>query len=511
LLYAATLFNGRTTVSSDNRLRVTTLETIQAGRGVISAPVFPVAGLSALDDSPLDGALESNPALVDGNLTTSAGVNIGLQPTGDPARPRNVGLDFGTPVEVNNLLVWVDRELPQDIANAFSWEVYTSGDNPSTGNPTWTLHQTVSSAPFGPFLNRFEINFNTVKTRSIKVVTRPLSASVLDASKFPSILVTEIQAFLNTPAQALKRRTTRTSQNYSLDVKTRLMTLPSLYHDLNAFYAEVDPGGEQRYNISNGIFFTHRFTSMLSSSANASVEYGTEGKETRAAVLYYASLLANPLKTLSNSLVFSGNYQDVGGTASRLNSVVLYNNAQLYRGLDGTLNVGAIFTSQDQATGGSATRTDAYINLGAGINPRPDMAITLSYLGKRSYLSGGEQGRASGGIEHRLDAGASYNPFRTLFLSASVNVAAEPGQKTRVQQGYGLNWAPFPDGNLHFFLNYNESYSPGRSRLVQPTVRWYPGAKRRSSLEVTYQMADTELGGQKTQSHSVSTTLRLDF
>jgi len=61
--------------------------------------------------------LNPNPGLIDGNLTASAGINIGLPPVSGNTQPRHMGLDLLNVTEVNNLLIWVDRELPANIAN----------------------------------------------------------------------------------------------------------------------------------------------------------------------------------------------------------------------------------------------------------------------------------------------------------------------------------------------------------------------------------------------------------
>jgi len=241
------------------------------------------------------------------------------------------------------------------------------------------------------------------------------------------------------------------------------------------------------------------------------VEAGAEGDQTRLAFLYYASLLATPLKTLSNSLVFSGNNQNVGGQANNNNAVTLYNTAQLYRGITMALNLGVSHTSEDQETGGSQTHTDAYVNPGINITPSPTMTLTFYYLGKKSYLSGVATGSSSDITENRFDVGASWTPVRTVFLSASVSSDSTTGQMSSLQQNYGLNWNPFPDGQLQFSFIYTESYLPGRSTIIQPSLRWYVGAKRRSYLDLSYQFNTTESGGQKIETNIVSSTLKIFF
>jgi hypothetical protein len=509
LIYSATLFNGRTSLSSDNRVNVTTFDTTGAGQGQIGLPVFPFAGLSALDDTPIDGALVPNPALIDGNLVVGAGVNIGRPPLGGDTKRRNLGIDFLSATELNSLQVWTDKELPFEIASTYSWDIYLSTDNLN-----WTFYQTIPSAPFGPFLNRFELNFPTVRTRYIKVVTRPLSSAVPIPPGFANpeqILITEIQAFLNKPAREIKGSTTRVFQNYTLDVKTKILSSPGLYHDFNAYFTYLDPDGQQQYNVSNGLFLNHSFNPILSTSANASVEFGSQQDESRVAFLYYASLLATPLKTLSNNLVFSGNNQSTGGQASRSNTAILYNTAQLYKGIDANLNLGLLFSTDDQGGGGSISRRDMYVNVGTTVTPNSTMSLTLYYIGKKSHSTGGGQTGSGDTMEHRLDIGASWSPFPALFLSATVDYATVTDQKANIQQNYGLSWTPFPDGQLQFSFFYNDSYFPDRSRTLQPTLRWYFSPRRRSYIDLSYQLSASDSGGVKIESNTISSTLKIYF
>ncbi len=507
LAYSTTLFNGRTSINTDNRVNVTTLDTTQP-----QLTVFALAGLSALSDTPTTVTLDPNPALIDGNLTVSAGVNIGLPGLGGDTRQRNLGLDFLVPQRLSRLLVWVNigvnASLPAVIADSYLWEVYTSTDNVN-----WTLYQAGRPAPFGPFLNRFEITFPSVTTRYIKVVTRPLSAAVIIPPGFlnpDQIFITELEAQFDQPVQEISRSTTRTFQNYTLDVKTRLLSGPALYYDFNSYYIDSSPDGQRQYNISNGLFFNHSFNPVLSTSANASVEYGAQGDDTRVAFLYYASLLATPLRTLSHNLVFSGNNQTVGGLTTTSNTAVLYNTAQIYKGIDANLNLGVALTSDEQPGNGSIDRRRVYVNPGVNITPHPSFVLTLYYLGQQTHSSGGT-GTSGDITENRLDLTASWTPFRSLFLSAAVNVDAETGRETVVQQNYGLSWAPFPDGQLQFSFFYNESRLPDQSRIIQPTLRWYFSQRRRSYLDLSYQRNTSDSAGQKTETDIISSNLKIYF
>jgi hypothetical protein len=532
LLYATTFLDGRISLITDNRIRLTELETegvaprvagLDAG---LALQLLAVAGLSALDDTPVDGPrLAENTALIDGVIDLSAGVNIGFPGAGVLPTLRNVGLDLGNAIAVSRLDVWVTGftgTLSLDIANFFRWDVYTSPDN--LDSSTWSLHAAGLTATFGPFVNRFQISFPTVTTRFIKVVTRSLPGGPIgstDSTSFTTILITELQAFIDRSAQAtaVGRRAetiTQTVRTHSAEMKAILFRSPSLYYRLTADYQEFDPDAETRYNISNGLFLIHRLSRIFTLSANASYDFGQEQDQTRTAVLYYAALAATPLLTLRDSLVVSGNRQWTGTTTSMSDSVVLYNTAQLYRGIDATLNLGAVFTSEtseDLDATETARRREYYVNVGTGITPHPSLTLSTYYLGKLTHSSGGATREARDTTENRLDLGLSFAPFRTLSMSAIASVAAQTDRETAVNQSYGLNWAPFPDGTLQlsFFYAENLLQDGTQSRIAQPTVRWYLGARRRSYLEATYQRSTTDGPLVKSESELISTGLNVSF
>ncbi|MBI2216916.1 MAG: hypothetical protein HYU51_06420 [Candidatus Rokubacteria bacterium] len=531
LLYAITFLADRIALTTDHRIRFTDVTTdvplrVTGLEQTVEVALVPARGLSSLDDTPADTPLDSTPALIDGNTTVSASatLNIGSDRglAGDFTR-RNVGLEFRPPAAVNRLHVSVDvpalpsnENLPSDISSSFLWEIYTSRDN-----STWTLHATVVGS-FGPFVRRFELTFPTVTANFIKAVTRPLSGGVIGTTnssdaRYRTIVITEVQAFADraAPPGVGKQRISQTLRTHNLDVRAALFRSPSLYYQFNADYQELelDDDVQERYAISNGLFFTHRFNPVLSTNVNTSIEFGREREEPRTAALYYASLAATPLPTLTDSLVFSGNQQRVGSATARSHSIVLYNTAQLYRGLDASLNLGAALTSDEEGGRVLSRRRDLYVNVGTSITPHPTFATTVYYLGRLSNLSGSNLGRTRDTTDHRLDLSASFTPVRTLVLSAATSIVAETDRDTTTTQNYGVSWAPFPDGTLQFSVFYAENRLPEEltSRIIQPVVRWYVNARRRSYLEANYQLNTTEAASIKTDSQVVSARLTIDF
>ncbi len=513
LTYTTSLFDERVSVITDNRVRYQELE------NVTQLPLPFATGLSALDDTPSDGALAANPALTDGDRTASAGINIGYPGPGGSFTRRNVGLDFLTPGTVSLLQVWVDgwgpSTLPADITNSFSWEVYTSADN-----QTWTFHTTVTAAAFGPFDRRFEISFPPVTARYVKVVTRPLSGGVIgstDSSLYPNIFITELQAFVDRTALESRQRITQLAQNYNLDLKIILFRSPSLYYRLYAQYLQTDAGGQTtlgtqtRYYVSNGLYYYQPLTPILTASANGQFEVGTEANHLRTGMLYYASLAATPLPTLTDSLVVSGNLQWVGNTSQSTNTVGVYNTAQLYRGIDANLNLGVAFTTNDDGITSPLSRRDVFVNVGLGVTPNPALTMSAYYTGKLSHATGGALGGASDTNQNVLDLAMSFTPFSALSVSAGANIFAVTGEPTVVRHTAALNWAPFPDGQLQFTLAYSQSHLPENSKIIQPTVRWYLSPRRRSYFEASYQFNTLDSTTLRTQSNIVSATLKVYF
>jgi hypothetical protein len=508
--YADSFLDRRVAVSTNYNVLYQETTTESTGQGFVEFQVFPTGGVSALlnDTETLSHALDPNPALIDGDLTASAGINIGLPSGGGDIRLRNIGLDFTNPTEANRLLLWIDRDLSTNpsIVNFFAsnLKVYVSSDNLN-----WVAWPISSPITFGPFQNRFEIKFaNVIPSREyIKVVTPPLNAAVLDAFSFPNIFVTELQAFLETPAKNLQNKVSTTTHNCDLDVKTRILDNPSLFYELYGYYNRQDPTGQQRYTISNALYTFNRFSEVFSGRAKVAREDGEELGQKRFAYIYDAALTADPLRTLHSSLVVNGRDEEIGGKPNDLNSIFLYNTAQLYKGIDVNLNGGVNFIKQETGESGR----DFIINLQANIVPYRTLTLGLNYNSTISQRTGGEQGSSSNYIQ-TFDFSLSYNPFRTLYLFAFIHVIDEKARKVQTLQNYAINWSPFPDGVLQFNIAYNENYTSEdhlTERIFFPSIRYR--LSKRSYIQVSYQLIRSRSDIQKIDSNLISTSLKIFY
>jgi hypothetical protein len=504
--YSDQWWNRRISVHSDYNFVRDEIKTNAGSAGEVSFRLFPFAGLSAISDTPEMIALDSNPLLVDGDLIAGAGINLGLPPPGGDARSRNIGLDFVTDTEVNTLFVSVDRDVTQ-VAESFSWRVYTSADNLN-----WVFRQTVFPAVFSSFFLRFEIRFANVTARYVKVVVSPLSPTTPFASGFPTILITELQAEVRRPAAEVTGKRTTTTHLYNLSIRTRILDVPSLFYEFSYFLRKIDPSSSPSvYTVSNGLAFQHRFTSVFSGRARVAREDGRERDGTRSAYLYTASVAAVPLETLQHSLVFSGSDEAVAERRNTAHSLFLYNIAKLYEGID--VNFGGGISRAEEDTGRRTDQTQ--VNASATLVPHPTMTFNLIYTGISTKATGGEITGERTDATKAWETDVSFTPVRTVYLFGSYRIEdREQGgiRDKRNIRSYTVNWSPFPDGTLHLNFYYNEilrSENDARDRSIVPSLRWNVTA--RSYLDLSYQSLRTESAVLTTDSMIFSGTVRIGF
>ena len=506
--YSSRWWKNRLTVYGNYSLSQRQTEVTTSGKGEISLLRSPFAGLAGLSDTPALVVLTPNPALIDGNTTVPANIDIGLVPPGsDAAKPRNIGLDFVVDTEVNTLYVWVDKKLPLNVSTTYTWGVYTSQNNQD-----WTLHRTVSPAPFGSFDNRFEIPFQNVTARYIKVVTRPLAqlppptVDDPDPTIFRNIQVTELQAYLRVAAQSVSGKTSVTTQFLNLDGRVRLLDVPSVYYEVTYFRNEASSTPPTSI-LTNALSANHQFNRVLSGSARVSREDNEGARGLLVIYTYSASLMAVPLPTLTHNFVLSGRTTEFEGKRAESNSAFLYNSAELYKGVNVSLSGGITDASSDTGTENRSTQW----SFGASLIPHRTLNVNMSYNETDGKLSGGIQPDQENKTTAE-DISVSFTPFPTLFLFWDYAVFRQTGQTTDVTQNYTLAWSPFPGGTLHFNFPYTEtrrSSNDQKDRTFSPSILWNITARTTFSVAYTWLRSETPL--QEFQQNGVTTNLRANF
>lgn len=491
----------------------------------IQTQLFPLAGLSAINDIPTVGTLVANPALIDGNLTAGSGLNIGQTPSlaGD-IRRRNMGLDFGLPTAVNTLFVWVDRQLPAAIANSFAWEIYISQDNQN-----WSLHQTVFPAVFGLFDNRFEISFVPVTTRYIMAVTRPLSVAVVPppGTDVSNIFITELQAFNDQTVSLAKGITSKTTVNTeSVDVNTKVyivrMDRHAVLYDLYYLTRAAEQTGQpltRASTLTNALTANEKFNRVLSGTARVM----RQDDESSAGVLlttydYTAALtaVANSFPKLAHVAVLSGRREVLVqlSTTRDTGSLSLTNTAEVYPGINAHLGgiESLVSTTKDSE---SSRVQSSLISFGTDIMPHRTVTINLSYDWSETEQHGGIgivvlTGSSTSRRTSTL-ASVAYAPFSSLYLFGSVQRIEETGKPGITAGVFSGAWAPQRTGGaleLRFIYSENvETESRTRTRNYGPSARWKINA--RTFLDVSYVTASVETPLDKSESTALNASFKM--
>ncbi len=516
--YSGLFFNQRVTLYSSYNFTRQDSTTTAHGIGEVETQVFPFGGLSAFNNTPLSGASDQNPAngaLIDAITNVGAGINIGVPPLGqDPSTRWSIGLDFGigASTPVNSLVVFVDRQLPAAIANSFSWDVYIRNSD----TQDWTIWRTgiIGQFSFFPAPQNsfgFRIPFDTVATRFIKVVVTPLSQAV--AAQNPSfqnpgqILVTELQAFIARPVQDVQGHASSTSHVINVDVRTRILDQPSLYHSISLLASTAGTSDSNRYALSNSLNLSHQLSRIFAVGANVEMQNAKLAAGNNLAFVYNASLKATPLAGLTHTLLYSGRTESTGGTRTNTNSFFVYNSAQPYRGISFSLSGGV---SESSNSGGGTTQSVQVIT-GTSVTPMKALTMNLNYSRSRTTISGGENPAGSSSSQTG-SLSVSYRPFASLYLFVSFGMVGQENTKTEYTQNYGLNWSPFSEGDLQFNFVYNQSLSTRnstKSTLLSPSISWR--ITSRTLLDISYPIITGETGSQTTETTVLSVILRTSF
>lgn len=462
--------------------------TVAAGvGGEVATQAFPAGGLSLVE--PLDSAtpafvtLNPNPALVDGDLSTPAGLDLGFAVSlaGDNRR-RDLGVAMpNAQAEVNEIRVTVDAPLPAGIWDRISWSAYRSDDN-----VTWTAIRAEAPADdFEPFSGRFEIDIPPTRARYLKVVARPLLPAVTTDSRFSAVRVTEVQVFQVLPAEAVRGTTSLLSGTFNGSARYLLARNPGLAYDVSLL------GGHDRvgttYTVVNGLSLAQRLgrTVALTARADRSDSGDTNGHVGQFRLT--SSLSADPIPTAGAALTYSGQATQRDAGWSFVNALTLVNRLDPYEGV--SLSANGTYSLLTPEVGGRTQSRLAGASL--SVTPHPKLALTGSYTYARSDVEAPGPGPDVASEQQRVEGTVSVTPVPALFASASLSrviAGATPATLTNV----ALNVSPFPRGDLLLRVQYNETLDTGvdqRLRLLGPSLRW--NVRRGAYLDVSYTYSET--------------------
>ncbi len=443
--------------------------------GSVFTQQFPIAGLSAVETLPTPDriTLNPNPALIDGDTNTSAGLDLGFAaPASGDVAGREAGAqltDNATPV--NMLFLWVDRAIPPEVAAAFTFDVWRSDDN-----TTWTHLNLAAPASggapvqFSSFQNRFEIGIEQVQARYLKVVAKPLAVGVTTDRRFANILVTELQLLLVVPTALAARSATDTSGSLTTTAKYVLQRSWNVAYDFGGFLAHSDGFARKTYSILNGISMARRLASAVAMSARLDrADSGGTGQEHDGLTRASASVSFDPLPTLAAGATYSALLSQKAAGTGLTNGVSGFARADLYQGITVSGNAGINYGSNEVGQ----TLQAALYGVSASFIPHHTLALTAAYNYTTSTVSGGGLPELKDSLG-RVDGSLSYSPFKALYLAASASRYTS-GRPPSTLANFTGGFSPFPGGDLLLRFGYSETLDQAastRTRQYGPTARW---------------------------------------
>jgi hypothetical protein len=461
----------------------------------------PTAGLSGLETFPATVehiTLTANAALVNGDTTASAGIDLGFSRTlaGDTVA-REMGAQFGNEVTpVNTIYVWVDRQLPPDVAAGVHFTVYQSRDN-VTWAPVNTVVPTGGVVPilFSPVQNRFEITIEQTAALYLKVVAAPLLGTITTDQRFANILVTELQFLLVPTAAASRASTSVTTGAFVGTAKYIVLRTLNLTYDASLFLTHASgPAGRETYTLVNGLSMSKRLSRTLAMSARVDRSDSAQGNGHESADRFSASLSAEPLPTVGATLTYAAQLSERAAGRSFTNGFTLFDRADLYQGVTLSSNASYNFGTNEV----SQTTTTVLAGVSASITPNRVVALSGGYAYSLNSLSGG--GRASvNDSSQRVDGNLTFSPFSALYLSAGVSRNIGGSLPPSTLANFVVNAAPFPYGDLLVRVAYSESLdtsSQTRTRAFGPGARW--NIRRGAVLDLAYNLNETHTPAQDT-------------
>ena len=470
--------------------------------GAVETPQAPIAGYSLVEVPPatreLD-TLQANAALLNGDRTASAGINLGTsRPLANDAYYRDMGVQFqDTITPVNTVWVWIDHDV-SEVAGAIVFTAWKSDDN-----SRWTS-VAVTRQVFSGFANRFEITIEQTQARYLKVVARPLDPAVSTRDVYRDILVTELQALLVQPIDRQQRQLTNT---YTFTGGLRAQLLPNLliYDAGLNLHENVRPGvgSTTTWYLVNGLTLNKQVSEIVLLSARAARQDSDQLRGHEWSYLWTASVAVNELPTLNHSLTYGGQALWTAGGIATTNSIVVSTQAVPYRNI--TVGGSAGYNVSTTATDRNTVSTN--LTFETGLQPHRMVSLHGAFTHTDAVSTGGGVQRFASAT-NVIEGTATVRPAQLLFVTGSVSRVINPPRADTLFNGLlGVNATAGGDLQLSVAFSSVLDVDGSVTRFFTPSARWY--IRRNTVLTATYTMVDGDRGGGSQQQRAVTVDLRI--
>lgn len=224
--------------------------------------VFPSAAFADVDTTPQVSTLPPNPALIDGNTTTSAGIDIGGFGSGGQIS-WNLAVQLPPGQSVDRVELATVAVVPATFTNQFAFSVWVSDDN-----TFWTLVKNSAAYTYDQAFQRFRLSIPDVSNRYVKVVN---TASPVGA---PAVLIAEMEVFRSTSGGGTNTSSFDDSlRNAATNLSWRVTETVTVGADILAQSAETDSNGTQtrdEQRIDAGVWTTWAPTETVEATARVS-------------------------------------------------------------------------------------------------------------------------------------------------------------------------------------------------------------------------------------------------
>ncbi|MDQ7031782.1 MAG: discoidin domain-containing protein [Desulfonauticus sp.] len=395
-------------------------------------------GLYEKDTTPDTGSLNTYSSLVDGNKVTSTGIDIG---GGSAGTYQNIGLDLNSPIEIEQIRVYVSSSSSFD-AGSFNWSVYYSNDNLN-----WTLIINTADFTYDPDKNMFEISFTKTKARYFKVVD-------INNDIIPGIYVTEIEAYSKTVYPAFSTTIEETlSQKIQFSLGYKLTDWCRLHYSFLQNQKQTKPDGKR--NSSQSHFFTARVKKDINKHLLSWAEYRRSWKiETDIPDIVTDTYLVHfrfiPIKQLASdlSLKYSELKEDYK-LNSRTTTVLLKTQANIREGID--LNVSGKVTHLDKMENESVTDTQ-FIDSTLWVKLTRTLTSEFTY-NRQWTITRSSTSKTKGDTSSTMIT-LYWRPSGEFNLRATYGINRDELKGTQTtQQKYSLNW--FISKKVQTNMNYS--------------------------------------------------------
>jgi hypothetical protein len=494
--------------------------------GIIINERLPLAGLYALDLTPVTGALNTESALINNDFGTPvpSSINIGT------GTDHNIGILVSVLDSVDRIYIYTDVNITGDInlILAANWRVYTSSSN--LASTTWTdISALISSVTaVADIINnkfRYEIKLSTPqKTSYLKVV----NLATVNAVGLTDVFVTEIEAYGSDQADDDRLTTVSTSFNQQINLTATARSSEKLIFTFNYYLDRADQNPQSVpdsfYGVFGNIFSDTvsgdriNFVSTINRNYGITATWLTHRLVTTifrvqrdeifdnmdltdiSSNTYNLSFTSEPFPTLNGtlSLIRNDNF-DFNNKSNTSHSALLSVDSKLYRDVNMVTDVA--YTRSKSFISDSTTTTRQ-------LNGAIDAQLTKKLFGTINYGLSWSETNSTSSRSHDATTIITYRPGRFISISGNLNASDSDGNITTTE-GLLVDWLPLR--TIRINLNYQHSNSdtaPAQSDILSGFTTWY--ITQFADLRFTYgytRLADIN----KTETYNFNSILNCRF